>query len=82
MWTCIECEFKYSDDIGDSEERMCDSCLYSKDTEKEKLLEAFEGYVNHLRETGKINDLWDNFSEETKEAVRVLITEIGKGRKD
>ena len=82
MWTCIECEFKYSDDNGDSEERMCDSCLYSKDTEKEKLLEAFEGYVNHLREMGNINDLWNNFDKETKEAVRVLITEIGKGRKD
>ena len=34
MWTCIECEFKYSDDNGDSEERMCDSCLNKEETEK------------------------------------------------
>jgi len=34
MWTCIECEFKYSDDNGDSEERMCDSCLNKQETEK------------------------------------------------
>ena len=27
MWTCIECFFKYSDDNGDSEERVCNSCL-------------------------------------------------------
>lgn len=27
MWTCIECEFKYTDDNGDSEERMCETCL-------------------------------------------------------
>ena len=34
MWTCIECEFKYSDDNGDSEERMCESCLNKEETEK------------------------------------------------
>ena len=33
MWTCIECEFKF-DDNGDSEERMCDSCLNKEETEK------------------------------------------------
>ena len=33
MWTCIECEFKF-DDNGDSEERMCDSCLNKQETEK------------------------------------------------
>ena len=47
--------------------------------EKDKLLEVFEAYVNYLRETGKINDLWDNFDNETKEAVRILIIKIGKG---
>ena len=34
MWTCIECEFKYSDDNGDSEERVCNSCLNKEETEK------------------------------------------------
>ena len=27
-FTCIACEFKYSQDTGDVEERMCNSCLY------------------------------------------------------
>ena len=34
MWTCIECEFKFDDD-GDSEERMCDSCLNKQEKEGE-----------------------------------------------
>ena len=27
MWTCIECDDKYDDFTGDSEERMCYKCL-------------------------------------------------------
>ena len=28
MWTCIKCEFKYTDESdGDAEERMCWKCL-------------------------------------------------------
>ena len=28
MWTCCECEHKYTPDIsGDAEERMCYNCL-------------------------------------------------------
>jgi|LUMV01.1.fsa_nt_gb hypothetical protein len=80
--TCCECEFPFDYYEGDYDERMCFRCLYEENTEQDKLIQALEGYVKHLRETGKINDLWDNFSQETKEAVRVLITEIGKGRKD
>ena len=35
MWTCIECFFKYSDDDGDCEERMCNSCLNKQEKEGE-----------------------------------------------
>ena len=42
------------------------------------LLKAFEEYIKYLRKTGKINTLWDNLDNETKEAVRILITELGK----
>ena len=42
------------------------------------MVEALNHYVERLRETGKINALWNNFNDETKEAVRVLITEISK----
>jgi len=31
-WTCIVCEFEYTDDIdGDAEERMCHKCLEGED---------------------------------------------------
>ena len=26
-WTCIQCENKYTQDSGDTEERMCNECL-------------------------------------------------------
>ena len=53
MWTCIECEFKYSDDNGDSEERMCDSCLNKKETEKREreLMEEEKRYYADIKIT-------------------------------
>ena len=42
------------------------------------LLKAFEEYIEYLRKTDTINPLWDNLDNETKEAVRILITELGK----
>ena len=35
MWTCIECEFKFSDEDGDSEERVCNACLNKQEKEGE-----------------------------------------------
>jgi len=53
MWTCIECEFKYSDDNGDSEERMCDSCLNKEETEKREreLMEEEKRYYADIKIT-------------------------------
>ncbi len=53
MWTCIECEFKYSDDNGDSEERMCDSCLNKEETEKreKELMEEEKRYYADIKIT-------------------------------
>ena len=53
MWTCIECEFKYSDDNGDSEERMCESCLNKEETEKREreLMEEEKRYYADIKIT-------------------------------
>ena len=53
MWTCIECEFKYSDDNGDSEERMCESCLNKEETEKreKELMEEEKRYYADIKIT-------------------------------
>ena len=53
MWTCIECEFKYSDDNGDSEERMCESCLNKQETEKREreLMEEEKRYYADIKIT-------------------------------
>ena len=58
MWTCIECEFKYSDDNGDSEERMCDSCLNKQETEKreKELMEEEKMYF----QLDKVEDYTDS----------------------
>jgi len=76
-WECIECEKSYYDGIdGDGSERMCNSCLNGLDNDD--VLNAIGEYVKHLRETGEINNLWDNFDNETKEAIRVLISTMGE----
>ena len=53
MWTCIECEFKFSDDNGDSEERMCESCLNKEETEKREreLMEEEKRYYADIKIT-------------------------------
>ena len=53
MWTCIECEFKYTDDNGDSEERMCESCLNKEETEKREneLMEEEKRYYADIKIT-------------------------------
>ena len=53
MWTCIECEFKYTDDNGDSEERMCESCLNKEETEKreKELMEEEKRYYADIKIT-------------------------------
>ena len=30
-WTCIQCNHKYDDNSGDTEERMCNDCLLSEE---------------------------------------------------
>ena len=52
MWTCIECEFKF-DDNGDSEERMCESCLNKQETEKREreLMEEEKRYYADIKIT-------------------------------
>ena len=50
--TCCECEFPFDYYEGDYDERMCFRCLYQENTEQDKLIQALEGYVKHLRETG------------------------------
>ena len=53
MWTCIECEFKYTDDNGDSEERMCETCLNKEETEKreKELMEEEKRYYADIKIT-------------------------------
>ena len=52
MWTCIECEFKFDED-GDSEERMCESCLNKEETEKREreLMEEEKRYYADIKIT-------------------------------
>ena len=52
MWTCIECEFKFDED-GDSEERMCESCLNKEETEKreKELMEEEKRYYADIKIT-------------------------------
>ena len=53
MWTCIGCEFKYTDDNGDSEERMCETCLNKEETEKreKELMEEEKRYYADIKIT-------------------------------
>ena len=46
-------------------------------TEKQqKLMDAMENYVECMRASGKMYEMWNNFSPEVKKAVTVLTTNI------
>ena len=50
-WTCIECEGKYTDLSGDTDERICEECAEKKDHGEEidsNVNELFSGIVNAL----------------------------------
>lgn len=33
-FTCIECGFKFDENTGDLDERMCNDCLYGEDDDE------------------------------------------------
>ena len=68
MWTCIECEFKFSDDNGDSEERMCESCLNKEETEKREN-ELMKEEITITKE--KVRQ-WLGTSNQLEEAIEVI----------
>ena len=72
-FTCCECLNKYNQDSGDVEERLCENCL-----NEDVLFNAMKHYVRHLRETGEIDDVWNSLSKETQNAIKVLITTMGR----
>tara|TARA_B100000287_G_C20078001_1_gene561180 strand:- start:209 stop:400 length:192 start_codon:yes stop_codon:yes gene_type:complete len=46
-------------------------------TDKQKeLMGAMENYVECMRESGKMYEMWNNFSPEVKKAVTILTTDI------